>query len=180
MAQSALSGLSPAATARLVEPEALAEQLAAEGRVRVLVEFASPPPPPGQSYDMQTLAGMEVLNAAVARAQERILDRTIGAVARRRAEAAEGDGLGLVRFQTSPMFGLNADAALLQVLANDPEVLHIHIDHEVRPLLRESVPLIGMRGARYNGGATGGGVQTVGQRARQRRRQRLWTFDFDV
>jgi len=160
MAQSVLSGLSPAATARLVEPEALAERLAAEGRVRVIVEFASPPPPPGQSYDLATRAGVEVLTSAVARAQDRIIGRSLGQAAMRMADEPGGGELGLVRLTVSPMFALNADAALLQALGSDPEVVHIHIDEIETTMLSESVPLIGMP-ASHIAGAVGSGETVV-------------------
>lgn len=151
-AQGFSDGLPPAAQARLVAPEAIDAALAqaAGGPVRVIVEFARPELPAG--VQSGTAQADSLLSGAVRTRQDEILGRAGLTFAGPQAEAEAG----LRRMPLSPMFALDADPALLGRLADDPSVVRIHLDELSRPLLTNSLPVIGMPAA-YAAGATGQG-----------------------
>lgn len=154
-AQPALDGLSSLALGKLAEPQAMAEALAAgTGRpLRVIVEFAPPSLPAGIQSTSDQADGLVI--AGVRRMQDGILGRVLGS-ARADGPAVSEDELSLRRMTYSPMFALNVDAALLAVLAEDPEVVRIHIDGLSPPSLTQTLPLIGVPAA-ISAGATGSG-----------------------
>jgi subtilisin family serine protease len=151
-AQSFSAALPPAALSRLVEPREIdAAFAAAPGQpLRVIVEFATPELPAG--VQSGTPRADSLLTGAVRTRQDEVMARAGLSFASPEAEAAAG----LRRMPISPMFALNADPALLARLAADPAVVRIHVDRLSRPMLTNSLPVIGMPAA-YAAGATGQG-----------------------
>ncbi|WP_333830182.1 S8 family serine peptidase [Pararhodobacter sp.] len=154
--------LSSATLQRLTEPRAIVDALSdsTSGRIPVIVEFATPELPAlavqsaGSSVEVSEAADA-ALTAAVHGAQSSILARVLelpdaGAF----SAALSSDELNIKRMDFSPMFGIVADAALLERLAADPMVVGIHLDGLDAPMMRNSLPLIGMPAA-FAAGATG-------------------------
>lgn len=148
MAQTPFDALPPEARARLTDPAALTQALAATpgAPVRVIVEFARPSLPVG--IQEGTPQGDARMAAAIAAVQQAALQRAAGA-------GADPDG-DVRLFRNVPMMALTADAATIQALAQDPTVVRIHADRLSRPLLTQSLQRIGMPAA-LSAGATGQG-----------------------
>ena len=85
-------------------------------------------------------------------AQESIVTAHFGPLA-----ALTGRERALRLMGITPAFAINATAAEIEALANNPDVLNIAIDKVERPILIQSVPLIGMTNAYSNYNATGTG-----------------------
>lgn len=128
-----------------------------DGRVPVIVEFVVPEVSSlsAMSAQSDSAAADAALTAAVHSAQSAILGRVLelpemGAL----STAMESEALNIKRMDFSPMFAITADADLLERLAADPEVARIHLDGVDDPMMRTSLPLIGMPAA-FAAGATG-------------------------
>lgn len=154
LAQGFSTGLPPAAQARLVDRQGIDAAFAAapSDRLRVIVEFAAPELPSGVQGG--TPQADSVILGAVRTRQDQVLARAGLSFADPQAELASAQRLR--RMPVSPMFALDADPALLARLAQDPVVVRIHIDQLSRPLLTQSLQVIGMPAA-YAGDATGNG-----------------------
>ncbi|MFN4274162.1 MAG: S8 family serine peptidase, partial [Aliihoeflea sp.] len=148
-------GLSAQTIDKLVEPERIIAGLheSPNQRVRVIVELAVPSDalPTAQEGG----ADLSERQMNIERAQQRVLASALaidGGMAA--AEASDNFAIRLLKY--SPMFAISADAALLGRLASDPSVLRIHEDRTSRPLLSDTVDLIGGPEAQAQG-ATGDG-----------------------
>jgi hypothetical protein len=127
---------------------ALAEQ---NGHVRVIVEFAAPVPPAQMRADPAFLADVKTRVAAT---QDTIIAAHFGSATNQ--TPGQGFPRGLLRFDITPGFAVNVTTAELSSLAADPQVVRINQDRLDRPLLLQSLPLIGMPNA-YAAGKTGQG-----------------------
>ena len=143
-AQSALSQKAPQASELLAKAQS-------DGHVPVIVQFASPVPPSQITHDQ---AAMAALSAQIHATQDAILNTHFGTAT---PTATAGFPRGLQKFNITPAFAMNVTESELQALAADPRVTHIELNALLRPLLNESVPLIGMTGpsGAYALGATG-------------------------
>lgn len=151
--------LSSAALTRMNDSSAIVSALeeSSDGRIPVIVEFSAPEVPAlaAASAASGSAADDAALTAAVHSAQSSILGRVLelpdeGAL----SAAMESDTLNIKRMDFSPMFAITADAAMLERLAADPDVASIHLDAIADPMMRDTLPLIGMPDA-YAEGATG-------------------------
>ncbi|MEE2526507.1 S8 family serine peptidase [Hyphobacterium sp. HN65] len=88
-----------------------------------------------------------------------VMMRVFGLPAARMAEAAPGDTTPRIvrQFSFTPVVAMELSAAEISLLAQDPEVRRIETDTLDRPMLDESVPLIGAT-TLHSGGNTGAGV----------------------
>ncbi len=140
---------SPALQAKGVNAAALISQATTQGHVRIIVDYK-----PAAGPAMSTLGTAAENMPAVIRenqaAQDPILSAHFGAPA-----ALSGSDRALRRMEISPSFAINATAAEIEALANDNRVTQIRIDGLNKPLLIQSVPLIGMTNAYSTYGATG-------------------------
>jgi serine protease len=148
-------GLSAQTIDKLVEPERIIAGLheSPNQRVRVIVELAVPSD--ALSTAQEGGPDLSERQTNIERAQQRVLASALaidGGMAA--AEASDNFAIRLLRY--SPMFAISADAALLGRLASDPSVLRIHEDRTSRPLLSDTVDLIGGPEAQAQG-ATGDG-----------------------
>lgn len=148
----ALAEFSEQARGRLVDASGIAQALARGGVANVIVEFAPPPLPPGLPED--SAAADLARSAAIHHQQDRILARAL--VAAGTPPPPGGELPSMSRMDVSPMFAISADQRLLQALAEDPEVLRVHLDGLRAPQLNRSLGVIGMP-AVYEAGATGSG-----------------------
>ena len=115
-----------------ISPE-LQARLATGESVRVVVELRRPSDAPA--------GGSDAARAALARAQQRFLERT----------PRTGTARRLVHF---PIVALEVDSRALAELSTSPDVVSVRVDERRRPHLAQSVPLIGAPTA-WNLGATG-------------------------
>jgi subtilisin len=120
----------------------LAAKAQAEGNVRVIVTLRANFQPEGNLPKQ----AIEAQRQRIERAQGNIVTRSR---ARGRMERVH-------RFETVPMFAAEVDAASLQSLRNDSEVLWIEEDLPVPPTLAESTGIIGAPAA-WSAGYTGSG-----------------------
>ena len=137
---------------KFVEPQTLQDSISRHGQVRVLVWLST-----GEPLALQSLQTRSWSRAAIHAAQERVLSRHFAVADRTRAAAAGRSDFR--RFESSPLLAITVDQAELAALAADPDVAAILPDRLFRPLLQDSVPLIGMTGAdgAFGLGATGSG-----------------------
>ncbi|MGY6710623.1 MAG: S8 family serine peptidase [Rhizobiaceae bacterium] len=140
---------------KLVEPDRIISALRStpHARQRVIVEFAMPVA--GEIQQAGQEPDIEARHAKISQAQDLILGRAL-AIDGGVAAAEAGDNFAIRRLKYSPMFAISADAALIDRLASDPSVVRIHEDRASRPLLSETVELIGGPPAQALG-ATGNG-----------------------
>jgi hypothetical protein len=121
----------------------------------VIVQFDTPVPPSEIRPDPASLAPVRARIGAV---QDAINSAHFGSP----TDPIPGQGFdrGLTRFLITPGFAISATAAELDSHAADPRVMRIQYDRPERPVLIQSVPLIGMLNA-YSAGATGAGQAVV-------------------
>ena len=131
--------------------DGLVAQAQSAGNVRVIVMFKSAPQPGRFPNDP---AGIGALTAQVAADRANVVSRHFGSVSA--PTPGRGFSRGLVTFPVTPGFAVNVSASELEALAADADVKSVQLDALDRPLLNESVPLIGMTAA-YASGATGNG-----------------------
>ena len=147
LAQQASSAL----RSKAPEAAAVAATAQAEGHVRVIVLLNAPNVANQVRPNAATIASIKARVAAV---QNTVLANHFGDAVNLRP------GQGFVRhharFEITPGFVVNVDAAELEALAADPTVKSITIDHLKRTKLLQSLPLIGQPTA-YTNGATGAG-----------------------
>jgi subtilisin len=127
-------------TARQQSVDALLEQAAAQGRVRVILTLAVGFRPEGILSDTAATTQRQ----AIQQAQTSVINRYSGQVSQ------------VTRFQTVPLLALVIDAAGLQALRNDPSVIWIEEDIAQPPTLAESTAIIGATTA-SSSGYTGSG-----------------------
>jgi hypothetical protein len=122
---------------------------AAQGRVRIIVDYkpATGPARATLGTAAEDISGVIRENQS---AQDPILSAHFGA-----PSGLNGPDRALRRMEISPSFAINATAAEIEALANDDRVTQIRIDGLNKPLLIQSVPLIGMTNAYSTYGATG-------------------------
>ncbi len=122
---------------------------AAQGRVRIIVDYKRAAGPAGATLGKanEDISGVIRENRS---AQDLILSAHFGA-----PSGLNGYDRALRRMEISPSFAINATAAEIEALANDDRVTQIRIDGLNKPLLIQSVPLIGMTNAYSTYGATG-------------------------
>jgi subtilisin family serine protease len=139
---------SPSLRAKSADAAQIAARLA-QGPVRVIVRHQRP-----TTTAWTALGSRGESIAAVARdlvdLQDRLLARHFGA-------AGPGPARALRRMQVTPAFAVTATAAEVESMANDSSVVSITLDQIRRPVLTQSVPLIGMTNAYATYGATGSG-----------------------
>lgn len=141
----------PSAPLTQKAPDAASLVAAAEqnGYVPVIVEFANPIPPSQMSPSPAVLSRAR---SQIAATQDAIISTHFGSVAN--PTRAQGFERSLHLMDISPMFALNVTRAELEALAADPRVERVHVNGLSRPVLIDSVPLIGgVLG--YSLGATG-------------------------
>ncbi len=151
---SAAESLPQGVAAKLTRPDRIESLLFEEKRerVRVIVEFAMPAIPDAAQASDATAADA-AREAAVHQVQDSILDRVFGSEAALNGAAAS-DKTNIKRMSYSPMFAATVDRETLERLAADPAVVRIHEDSLSKPMLDDTLPLIGMPTA-FAGGATG-------------------------
>lgn len=140
---------SAALQAKGVNAAALLNQATTRGHVRIIVDYK---PAAGSARSALGTAA-ENIPAIISEnqaAQDPILSAHFGA-----PSALSGPDRALRRMEISPSFAINATAAEIESLANDARVTQIRIDGLNKPLLIQSVPLIGMTNAYTNYSATG-------------------------
>ena len=118
----------------------------ATARVRVVVQLAIPP---GAASLGTVSEDLSAVQSAVRSEVDQVLRANIGSAALQTAE------LGLTRADAHPIFSLNATLAEIERLAADSRVINIHLDLQLRPMLSESLPIIGMPSVYDNYNATG-------------------------
>ena len=128
---------------------ALSAKAQAEGRVRVIIglrtESASGASSASSFKDTEARAAMV---GRVDRVQQALLVR----MSSHRVSSVK-------RFKYIPYLAMEVDAAALEALASDPEVVSIEEDKLLKPMLEESVPLVGAPQA-WSQGFSGSG-QTI-------------------
>jgi subtilisin family serine protease len=142
---------SSALRSKAPEAAAIATAAQADGHVRVIVLLNAPNVANQVRPNAATIASIK---ARVAVLQNNVLAKHFGDAVNLRP------GRGFVRhhtrFEITPGFVVEVDAAELEALAADPQVKSINVDHARPPTLLQSVPLIGQPTA-YANGATGNG-----------------------
>jgi hypothetical protein len=124
---------------------------AAQGPLRIVVLYRAPAGPGFATLHTPN----ENVAAAVSEnrsAQDSIISTHIGPPA-----GLLGPDRALRRMEVTPAFAINAAAAEIEALATDSRVINIAIDEVRRPVLIQSVPLIGIPVAASSYGATGAG-----------------------
>ncbi len=121
------------------------------GHVRVIVLLNAPSIPNQLRPNAGAIASVK---AQVTEMQNAALTRHFDNPANLRP--GQGFNRHLSRFDITPGFAINVDAAELEALAADPQVKTINYDRAMPPTLLQSVPLIGQPAA-YTNGATGAG-----------------------
>jgi hypothetical protein len=141
--------ISPQLAQKAPEAATLAAVAEQNGYVRVIVEFAGPAAPGQLRPDPAMLADVRARIAAV---QNTIIASHFGSA----ANPSPGPGFprAILRFDITPGFAVNVTQAELDALAADPQVVRINYDRLERPMLLQSVPLVGMPNS-YASGATG-------------------------
>ena len=140
-------GLPAAANAQVGGPYAeLIGRARQNGIAQVIVEMRAPFLPEGQLAEQPAQQGQQ--RAAIARSQQALL----------RKPALQGVR-NVKRFESIPFLALQVDAATLETLASDPDVVSISEDAVMLPSLAQSVPLVGGNAA-WAAGWTGAG-QTI-------------------
>ena len=131
--------------------QSISQSLTTKGSARIIVELKVRKP-------LSTLSSSQRLadhKRAVKSVQDRVMDRNLGRS--RQATKAGKAERQLRQYAMSPMIAVTVNSEELKSLALDPEVQQIHPDRLSKPLLQNSVPLIGMDGVdgAYALGATG-------------------------
>ena len=140
----------PTARARRARTYAvLSAKARTEGRVRVIVGFRSEGGSESSaSINFKDAAARAAMVSRVDRAQQALLVRM------------SGYSLSSIkRFKYIPYLAMEVDAGALEALASDPEVVSIEEDKLLKPMLEESVPLVGAPQA-WSQGFSGAG-QTI-------------------
>jgi hypothetical protein len=140
---------STALQAKSVDAASMLAQ-AAQGRVRIVVQY-QPPLSPARLAMGTPQEDIQAITAENEGIQNSILESHFGAIS-----DLTGPERGLTRMSISPAFAINASASEIESLANDSRVVTIELDRQMRPRLIQSVPLIGMNTA-FGNGATGSG-----------------------
>ena len=112
---------------------ALTAKAQVEGRVRVIVGMkAEGASGASSASSFKDVAARAAMVSRVAQAQRALLGRMSG-----------HNVSSVRRFNYIPFLAMEVDAAALEALASDPEVLSIEEDKLLKPMLEESVPLVG-------------------------------------
>ena len=112
---------------------ALTARAQAEGRVRVIVGLRSEGGSEASAAsNFKDAAARAAVVSRVAQAQQALLGRMSG-----------HDVSSVRRFKYIPFLAMEVDAAALEALASDPEVVTIEEDKLLKPMLEESIPLVG-------------------------------------
>src|SRR5882672_1178832 len=122
-----------------------------QGYVSVIVEF-TPPVAPGAMRPSADV--IEPLKVQVRSIQDAIITKHFDSATDPRP--GQGFNRSIQRLSISPMFAVNVNAAELEALATDPQVVRIHENSLKQTNLEQSVPLVGMPAA-FGWGATGSG-----------------------
>jgi subtilisin family serine protease len=138
---------SAALAAKSLDADRIAARLA-QGPVRIIVHHREP-----ETADYAARGTRRESIAAITRDLAALQD---GLIARHFA-ARTAAAIALRRMQVTPAFAVTAGPAEIESLANDPNVLGIALDQVRKPVLVQSVPLVGMPTATTTYGATGGG-----------------------
>jgi hypothetical protein len=141
---------SAALSAKSADAAAIAAR-ASLGPVRIIVQHQASSGPGHRTLHTPTENLLVILSENRA-AQESIVTAHFGPLA-----TLTGRDRALRLMELTPAFAINATAAEIEALANNPRVLNIAIDKVERPILIQSVPLIGMTNAYSNYNATGTG-----------------------
>lgn len=141
--------VSPALAQKAPDAAEMMDAAGKKGYVRIIAEFTGPVPANQLSADPAFLAPIK---AQIASMQDAIIASHFAGAANPRP--AQGFQRGLLRFDIAPMFAVNVTKTELEALAADPRIVHVHLDRRLRPVLLQSVPLIGMPKA-YQSAATG-------------------------
>jgi serine protease len=146
-----LAQVSPQLALKARDASALTDAAQQQGHVRIIVQFSAPTLADQPTRDAAAIATVKTQIASI---QDTIIASHFGNA----TNPTPGAGFprGLLRFDITPMFAVNASKAELDALAADPLVTTIHLDRANQPTLLQSVPLIGMTTA-YTLGATGAG-----------------------
>ena len=120
------------------------------GRARIIVMYQTPPGPARANIGTAAEDIQAITNENYA-AQDAIVGAVFGSPSNLNDPAH-----GFKRMPITPAFAINATAAEINALAEDPRVTTIEPDGIGWPRLIQSVPLIGMANA-YAAGATGNG-----------------------
>lgn len=140
----------PAASAQRARTLAqMTAKVQAEGRVRVIIGLR----PEGGSEEavssnFKDAAARAAMVSRVDRTQQELLDRM-----------SSYSLSSIRRFKYIPYLAMEVDAAALEALASDPEVFSIEEDKLLKPMLEESIPLVGAPQA-WSQGFSGSG-QTI-------------------
>ena len=128
---------------------ALTATARAEGRVRVIVGLrADGGSGASSASSFKDVAARASMMSRIDRAQQELLDR----MGRLSVSSVR-------RFKYIPFLAMEVDVATLETLASDPEVLSIEEEKLLKPMLEESVPLVGAPQA-WRQGFSGSG-QTI-------------------
>jgi subtilisin family serine protease len=143
--------VSTALASKAPEAQTIAAMAQANGRVRIIVQHQASGGPGHRTLHTSNENVPLILeeNRSV---QDSIVTTHFGAIA-----GLAGPDRSLRLMEITPAFAINATAAEIDALANDPRVLSIAVDKVERPILIQSVPLIGMTSAYSNYNATGTG-----------------------
>ena len=129
--------------------DALAAKVRAEGRVRIIVGLrAEGGSGASSASSFKDAAARAAMVSRVDRAQQALLAR----MSSHRVSSVR-------KFKYIPYLAMEVDAAALEALASDPEVVSIEEDKLLKPMLEESSPLVGAPRA-WSQGFSGSG-QTI-------------------
>ncbi|MFM2004373.1 MAG: hypothetical protein RLZZ09_28 [Pseudomonadota bacterium] len=136
---------------KFVEQQTLQDRISQHGKVRVLARLST-----GEPSALQSLQARTFSRADIHAVQDRVLKRHFGQSNAAHAATGQPD---IRRFESSPLLAITVDQAELDALAEDSDIAAIMPDRLFRPLLQNSVPLIGMTGVdgAFRLGATGAG-----------------------
>jgi len=124
---------------------------AGQGTVRIIVQHQGSTGPGHQTFHTIFENLPLILNENRA-TQSALITSHFGPLA-----GLTGGGRALRMMEVTPAFAINATAAEVDALANDPRVVSIAIDKIEKPILIQTVPLIGMTTAYGTYNATGSG-----------------------
>jgi len=143
--------VSTALASKAPEAATIATMAQANGHVRIIVQHQASDGPGHRTLHTSN-ENLPLILEENRGAQESIVTTHFGALA-----GLAGPDRALRLMEITPAFAINATAAEIEALANDPRVLSIVVDKVERPILIQSVPLIGMTSAYSNYNATGTG-----------------------
>jgi hypothetical protein len=150
---------SPQLTQKSPDAGEIASIVLNKGYVRVIIQYQTPVASNAITAEPSALAAVKTQNAAM---QDALIGSHFGGAAAAAGTTVSGQSFerGILRFDYTPAFAVNATQSELDALAADPRVVHIQYDRAVPAQLFDSVPLIGMTTA-YGLGATGSGYMVA-------------------